>query len=119
MIICLILISTLSFKHLGSTQRLKIFQNSTFSLLLFACIALTPRLYSYQSFFDNPFTLSKVETPIQTYVDSKNGWAVIPDNNDNRCWVNIQCMDIERNVYPENLNFYKIFKSESNLQSTN
>ena len=118
MIICLILISTLSFKHLGSTQRLKIFQNSTFSLLLFACIALTPRLYSYQSFFDNPFTLSKVETPIQTYVDSKNGWAVIP-NNDNRCWVNIQCMDIERNVYPENLNFYKIFKSESNLQSTN
>ena len=113
MIVCLILISTLSFKHLSSNQRFKIFQNSTLTGLLFVCIILTPRFYSYQSFFDEPFKLSQIETPEQTYINSKNGWAVIPANGDNRCWVNLKCMDIERYVYPENLNSYKIFKSES------
>ena len=43
---------------------------------------------------------------------SENNWAVYPANGDNRCWINIDCMDIDRNVYIEKINNYKILRSE-------
>ena len=61
---------------------------------------------------NNPFKLTEINSPEQQYIDSKNNWAVYPINNDNRCWVNINCMDHEKNIFPETLGNYKLFNSE-------
>ena len=113
MIVCLIMVSIISINFKETKLSIKIFNNKIIPLfLLFICILLTPRFYSYENFLKEPLVLSKIEAPSQTYVESENNWAVYPANGDNRCWINIDCMDIDRNVYIEKINNYKILRSE-------
>ena len=113
MIICLMLVGLIRINFLERDFQLKILLNKNFILIiLFISVLLTPRFYSYQELSNNPFKLTEIKSPEQQYIDSKNNWAVYPINNDNRCWVNINCMDHEKNIFPETLGSYKLFRSE-------
>ena len=112
MIVCLVAISLLRFTF-DEKSFLKILINKKIVIycLFLISILLTPRFYAYQEFFNNPLVLSDVEAPIPTYLPTSGGWGVYPEN-DNRCWVRIDCMDQNKKIFPENISSYILFKSE-------
>ena len=112
MIVCLVAISLLRFTF-EEKSFFKILINKKIIIysLFSISILLTPRFYAYQEFFNNPLVLSDVKAPIPTYLPASGGWGVYP-KDDNRCWVRIDCMDQNKNIYPENISNYILFKSE-------
>ena len=112
MIVCLVGISLLRFTF-DEKSFFKILINKKIIIysLISISILLTPRFYAYQEFFNNPLALSAVKAPIPTYLPASGGWGVYP-KDDNRCWVRIDCMDQNKNIYPENISNYILFKSE-------
>ena len=112
MIVCLVAISLLRFTF-EEKSFFKILINKKIIIygLFSISILLTPRFYAYQEFFNNPLVLSDVKAPIRTYLPTSGGWGVYPEN-DNRCWVRIDCMDQNKKIFPENISSYILFKSE-------
>jgi len=112
MIVCLAAISLLRFTF-DEKSFFKILINKKIIIysLFSISILLTPRFYAYQEFFNNPFLLSDVKAPIPIYLPTTGGWGVYPEN-DNRCWVRIDCLDQNKKIFPENISSYILFKSE-------
>ena len=117
MIVLLMVVSTLKIQFKERKFTSKILNNKILILaIFFICIIATPRGYAYRDFLTSPFILTQVNSPSQNYVLGTNEWAVYPDNGDNKCWVNIKCMDIDRLVYKSYLNNYLLFESEDSKE---
>lgn len=91
------------------------------SLILIFSVLLTPRAYSYQYLLTNTdmFTENyKVEAPIVEYQDTSHDWGVTTKDGDQRCWIKIDCLWIDKDVYPERIFGYTVFYPDLTLVET-
>ena len=76
-------------------------------LVFFGCLALTPRLNSYEAGINSlgsfrTVTIPKVEYKISEY------WGEIPIEEE--CWINLKCNKANKNLIESKLLFYSIFE---------
>lgn len=113
MIVMLIIVSTIKIHFVERKFISKFINNKNLLLIIFfICVIATPRGYAYREMLESPLGLTQVTPPIQKYVIGTNGWSVYPYNG-NKCWVNIDCMDLDRVIYKMYFNSYLLFKSEN------
>ena len=80
--------------------------------LVLVCTFLVVRLNSYQHFLDQPFKFYDIDIPKIEYIANPNSWNVIPLNNVNACWINIECVPANWITYKEDIGSYtKIISS--------
>ena len=101
---------------IGFEYKKRIFENKIFKNLLlgvlFITVALIPRLYSYQSFFNEYKKIFVVEIPEVSYVDnlSNNGYIVDSTKNQfQQCWVNKMCLLSNKRIIEEEIYDFRIF----------
>lgn len=85
---------------------------SFFNVILFLSIFLMPRVDSYLKFIDEPFKQITINPPSIEYVERILGYGVEPLNDEEICWVNIECIPRYSNlVKKDNLYNKMIFIS--------
>lgn len=90
----------------------KLINQYNLTILVLVCSFLVVRLNSYQHFLDQPFKFYNIDIPKIEYTANPNSWNVIPVNNVNACWVNIECVPENWITYKEEIGSYTKITSE-------
>ncbi len=101
---------------IGFECKKRIFENKIFTNLflgvLFITVALIPRLYSYQSFFNEYKKIFVVAVPEVSYINnlSNNGYIVDSTKNQSQqCWVNKMCLLSNKRIVEEKFYDFRLF----------
>lgn len=86
-------ISILALLVIGHTREYSAkFRVSFFNIILFLTIVFIPRVDNYFKFIEEPFKQIIVSPPSIEYVERIKGYGVEPLNDEEICWVNIECI---------------------------
>ena len=90
----------------------KIANKHSFTLLVLVCSFLVVRLESYQYFIDNPSKFYEIDVPIIEYISNPSTWNVIPADNINECWINLECVPAKWIMYKDSRGSYTLITNE-------
>ncbi len=106
---------TLFYKNYQNLEIRPVFQNYLKFIVLTTAIisvALTPRIYSYQDFIDNPLNFSEVGLPWkEEYLESKYNYGVYTESA--LCWDFVECHHIDKPINYDVVSLFKKFTTQS------
>ena len=85
------------------------------SLLFFGTLILVPQTNNYQLFFNSAFSneFREIKSVEIDYETNLNSFGVIPANNSDKCWINIDCVRNQDEIVKQITNGYVFIKGKN------
>lgn len=85
------------------------------SLLFFGTLILVPQTNNYQLFFNSAFSneFREIKSVEIDYETNLNSFGVIPVNNSDKCWINIDCIRNQDEIVKQITNGYVFIKGKN------
>ncbi len=85
------------------------------SLLFFGTLILVPQTNNYQLFFNSAFSneFREIKSVEIDYETNLNSFGVIPANNSDKCWINIDCIRNQDEIVKQITNGYVFIKGKN------
>ena len=85
------------------------------SLLFFGTLILVPQTNNYQLFFNSAFSneFREIKSVEIDYETNQNSFGVIPANNSDKCWINIDCIRNQDEIVKQITNGYVFIKGKN------